>query len=146
MANVMPPAMEAILATLPRERAGVGSAVTNTVRQVGGALGIAVLGAVVMAVYRGQIEPALAALPGPAQAGARESIAGAYAVADRLGAPGLIPPANDAFLTAMHTAAGVSAIITAITVLVVLRWLPGRARPAPSPAVAHEEAELAEVP
>jgi DHA2 family multidrug resistance protein-like MFS transporter len=145
MANVMPPAMEAILASLPRERAGVGSAISNTVRQVGGALGIAVLGAVVMAVYRGQIEPTVAALPDPAQAGARESIAGAYAVAERIDAPGLVPAANDAFLTAMHTAAGASALISAITVLVVLRWLPGRPRPTSTPAGPREQAELAEV-
>jgi EmrB/QacA subfamily drug resistance transporter len=145
MASVMPPAMEAILATLPRERAGVGSAISNTVRQVGGALGIAVLGAVVMAVYRGQVEPTLATLPGPAQAGARESIAGAYAVAERFPASGLIPAANDAFLTAMHTAAAASAAITLITVLVVLRWLPGRPRDEASPAGARGEAALAEV-
>jgi len=146
MASVMPPAMEAILATLPRERAGVGSAISNTVRQVGGALGIAVLGAVVMAVYRGQIEPTVAALPGQAQAGARESIAGAYAVADRLDTPTLIPAANDAFLTAMHIAAGASAVITALTVLVVLRWLPGKTRPALMPEVRQSEVALAEVP
>jgi MFS transporter, DHA2 family, multidrug resistance protein len=146
MASVMPPAMEAILATLPRERAGVGSAISNTVRQVGGALGIAVLGAVVMAVYRGQVGPALAGLPGEAQAGARESIAGAYAVAEQSGSPTLIPAANDAFLTAMHTAAGASAAITAIAVLVALRWLPGRTRPAAAPQVRQDELALAEVP
>lgn len=147
MANVMPPAMESILSTLPRERAGVGSAVANTVRQVGGALGIAVLGAVVMAVYRGQIDPAAAALPDAARDGARESIAGAYAVAERLGAPELVPAANEAFLTAIHTAAGVAAAITLLTVLVVLRWLPGRPpRPAPeSPAGQRTDAELAEI-
>jgi DHA2 family multidrug resistance protein-like MFS transporter len=146
MANVMPPAMEAILAALPRERAGVGSAVSNTMRQVGGALGIAVLGAVVMAVYRGQIEPALSALPAQAQDGARESIAGAYAAAERLGDPLLIPAANDAFMTAMHTAAAASAAITALAVLVVLRWMPGRPRPAAPVADRREEAALAEVP
>jgi EmrB/QacA subfamily drug resistance transporter len=147
MANVMPPAMEAILSTLPREKAGVGSAVSNTVRQVGGALGIAVLGAVVMSVYRREIDPTLAALPtDEARAGARESIAGAYDVAGQLGEPGLIPVANDAFVTAMHTAAGVSALIAGLAVLVVLRWLPGKARPAsPVPAGQPEETELAEV-
>jgi hypothetical protein len=112
--------------------------VANTVRQVGGALGIAVLGAVVMAVYRGQIDPATAALPGPAQDRAQESIAGAYAVADRLGAPQLVPAANDAFLAAIHIAAGGSALVTLLTVLVVLRWLPGRPRPARRGTVAAQ--------
>jgi len=44
MANVMPPATEAIMSVLPREKAGVGSAVSNTIRQIGGALGVAALG------------------------------------------------------------------------------------------------------
>jgi EmrB/QacA subfamily drug resistance transporter len=126
MANVTQPAIESILATLPRERAGVGSAVANTVRQVGGALGVAVLGAVVMAVYRSQVGPAAAALPPDARDDVRESIAGAYAAAERLGLPELTPAADHAFVTAIHTAAGLSATITALTVLVVLRWLPGR--------------------
>jgi MFS transporter, DHA2 family, multidrug resistance protein len=146
MANVMPPAMEAILATLPRERAGVGSAIANTTRQVGGALGIAVLGAVVMASYREQIEPTLATVPEQAHAGVRESIAGAHAVADRLGDPSLIPAANDAFMSAMHIAATASAVITALAVLVVLRWLPGRPPRQTTPTEAEPEAALAEVP
>ncbi len=49
MANVIPPATESIMSSLPREKAGVGSAVSNTVRQVGGALGVAVLGSVLSA-------------------------------------------------------------------------------------------------
>jgi EmrB/QacA subfamily drug resistance transporter len=131
MASVVPPAMESILSTLPRERAGVGSAVGNSVRQVGGALGIAVLGSVVMAVYRERVEPAAGGLPAEAASGTRESVAGAYAVAERLGAPELVPAANEAFLTAMHTAAGAAAVIALLTVLVALRWLPGPGRPGP---------------
>src|SRR5690606_743572 len=128
MAHVMPPATESILSTLPRERAGVGSAVANTMRQVGGALGIAVLGAVVTAIYRDRIGPAPAGLPASAWAEIRESIAGAYAVAERTGAE-LTPGADAAFVTAMNTAAAGSAVISVLAVLVVLAWLPGRARP-----------------
>ncbi|HEY8471901.1 MAG TPA: MFS transporter [Natronosporangium sp.] len=145
MANVMPPAMESILSTLPRERAGVGSAVANTVRQVGGALGIAVMGAVVMSVYREQIGPAVADLPGPAAAGASESISGAYAVADRLGLANLLPAADDAFMTAVHTAAAASATIAVLAALVVLRWLPGRTEPRPKAPAPQGEPALAEV-
>ena len=61
MANVMPPATESIMASVPREKAGVGSAVGNTVRQVGGALGVAVLGSVLSAVYR--VSPASKSTP-----------------------------------------------------------------------------------
>ena len=73
MANVMPPATESIMASLPREKAGVGSAIGNTVRQVAGALGIAILGSVLSAVYRSQIDDHLGALPAGA-AGRRRRV------------------------------------------------------------------------
>jgi DHA2 family multidrug resistance protein-like MFS transporter len=129
MANIMPPAMESIMSALPRERAGVGSAVSNTVRQVAGALGIAVIGSVLAAVYRDQIEPTTRTLPGVARDAANESISGAYGAAGRLGpaGQGVISAANDAFVSAMHWAAVLSAVFAALGVLVVLRWMPGRA-------------------
>jgi DHA2 family multidrug resistance protein-like MFS transporter len=128
MANVMPSATESIMSALPREKAGVGSAVSNTVRQVAGALGIAVLGSVLAGVYRNQIAPAVQALPGPARDAANASISGAYGVAERIGpaGQGVINAADDAFVSAMHWAATLSAIIAALGVLVVLRWMPGR--------------------
>lgn len=143
MANVMPPAMESVMSSLPREQAGVGSAVTNTARQVGGALGVAVLGAVVMAVYRREVADAVAGLPEPARAAAGESIAGAYATAERLGDPSLLPAADGAFLTAVHVAGVCSALIALAAAFVVLRWLPGRSRgrgadPAPAEPVLAE--------
>jgi hypothetical protein len=120
--------MESIMSSLPRERAGVGSAVANTVRQVSAALGIAVLGAIVAASYRDQIADTARALPEPARGLASESVAGAYGVAERLGAAGqpLISAANDAFVSAMHLAALGSGVAAVIAALVVLRWMPGR--------------------
>ncbi|MDW5326055.1 MFS transporter [Plantactinospora sp. KLBMP9567] len=129
MANIMPPATESIMSALPREKAGVGSAVSNTVRQVAGALGVAVLGSVLSGVYRDQIEPAARALPAPVRDAASESVSGAYAVAERLGGPAgsaVTSAANDAFVSAMHWASGISAVVAALGILVVLRWLPGR--------------------
>src|SRR6266508_1379247 len=142
MANVMPPATESIMSTLPREKAGVGSAVANTIRQVGGALGVAVLGSVLAAVYRDRIAEYVAGLPKPAREAASESISGAYGVADRLGpaAGELVTRANDTFVAAMHYAAWGSAITALIGVLVVLVWLPRRSvTPAPAPAPAPVE-------
>jgi EmrB/QacA subfamily drug resistance transporter len=128
MANVIPPATESVMSSLPREKAGVGSAVSNTVRQVGGALGVAVLGSLLSAIYRIQIADAVTALPGPDRDMAKESISGAYGVAGQAGAAGapLISAANDAFVTAMHWASGGSAIISVISIGVVLAWLPRR--------------------
>ncbi|HEU5429328.1 MAG TPA: MFS transporter, partial [Actinocrinis sp.] len=59
MALVMPPATTTVMTSLPRERAGIGSSINNTVRQVGGALGVAVLGTVLTSAYRSRIEPVL---------------------------------------------------------------------------------------
>ncbi|SBT39775.1 MFS transporter [Micromonospora narathiwatensis] len=145
MANIMPPATESIMSALPREKAGVGSAVSNTVRQVAGALGVAVLGSVLSAVYRDHVATSLADLPAPARAAAEESISGAYAAAAQLGpvAPRLIAAANDAFVSAMHWAAAVSALVAALGVVIVLRWMPGRPVPAPADARPAAEPELA---
>ncbi|MBO3744188.1 MFS transporter [Actinoplanes flavus] len=134
MANVMPPATEAIMSALPREKAGVGSAVSNTIRQLGGALGVAVLGAVVSSVYRDHLTTP-AGLPDAAAEVAHESIAGAYAVAGQAGpaAPALLAGADSAFVTAMHYAAVGSTVFALLGVLVAVLWLPGR-RPAAAPA------------
>jgi DHA2 family multidrug resistance protein-like MFS transporter len=145
MANIMPPATESIMSALPREKAGVGSAVSNTVRQVAGALGVAVLGSVLSAIYRADVSSAVAGLPAPARDAANESISGAYAAAAGLGpaGPKLITVANDAFVTAMHWAAALSAVVAALGIVIVLRWMPGR--PAAEPIVAPPvvEPELA---
>jgi len=137
MANVMPPVTESVMASLPRERAGVGSAVLNTVRQVGGALGVAVLGSVLAAVYRERIG-ALDGLSATAGAAARESISGAYGVAERAGAagPAVISAANDAFVSAMHWAAAGSAVMGVVGLVVVFGWLPRRSAPFTPPAAA----------
>jgi Na+/melibiose symporter-like transporter len=149
MANVMPPATESIMSTLPREKAGVGSAVANTIRQVGGALGVAVLGSVLAAVYRDRIAASVSGLPKPVRDAASESISGAYGVADRLGpaAGDLIRAANETFVSAMHYAAWGSAVTAVLGVIVVLIWLPSRSVtdvPVPSPVeTLGEQLELA---
>jgi hypothetical protein len=148
MANVMPPATESIMSTLPREKAGVGSAVSNTVRQVAGALGIAVLGSILSGVYRSHIESTTAALPASARNAANESISGAHGVADRIGAASgsLISGADHAFVTAMHTTAVVAAVVALIGVIVSLGWIPGKRdvnRPAAIPKTANADAPAA---
>jgi hypothetical protein len=135
MANVMPPATESIMASLPREKAGVGSAVSNTIRQVGGALGVAALGAVLSSVYRDGMTDATANLPAAARDVANESISGAYGVAAQAGpgANGLLQTANDSFISAMHYASLGTTLFALLGVLVAVLWLPGK-RPAQAPA------------
>ncbi|GIF03994.1 MFS transporter [Actinoplanes siamensis] len=142
MANVMPPATESIMAALPREKAGVGSAVSNTIRQLGGALGVAVLGAILSSNYRDNLGPATDGLPAQASDAARESISGAYAVAEQAGpaGPALIHDANEAFVTAMHWSAAGSLVFALLGALVAALFLPGR-RPAGqhAPVLAEEQ-------
>ncbi|WP_113703231.1 MFS transporter [Nonomuraea lactucae] len=130
MANIMPPATTAIMESLPREKAGVGSAMSNTVRQIAGALGVAVLGSVLSSSYRGEIAPALSGLPADTQHAAGESIMATVGAAQALGERGqaLIKPAFAAFLDGMHVTALISAVIALLGVAVVARWMPGKPR------------------
>ncbi|NBE56153.1 MFS transporter [Streptomyces boluensis] len=128
MALIMPPVTVAIMQALPREKAGSGSAMNGTFRQVGGALGIAVLGSVLSAVYRGDIEGHLGSVPDRARAAAGESIEATLSVAEKLGPAGraLVDPANSAFLHAMHVTAWCSVAVALLGAAVVALFLPGR--------------------
>ncbi|BBC37019.1 Multidrug MFS transporter [Streptomyces graminofaciens] len=125
MAHIMTPTSVVIMQALPREKAGSASALSNTFRQVGGALGIAVLGSVLSASYRGSIEDKL---PAGAPHAAAESIEATLGLAARLGPQGesLVAPAHDAFLHAMHMTALCGAAVAVIGVVVVAVCLPGR--------------------
>ena len=129
MGMVMPPATEAVMSVVPRERAGAGSALTNTARQVSGALGVAVLGSILAQAYRGELGPHLGALPAGARNAAASSITASHAVAARLGPAGqeLARFADTSFVHAMHLTTLISAAITLLGALVVMRWMPGRA-------------------
>src|SRR5512135_749187 len=135
VAVVIAPATESIMSVLPREHAGAGSAVNSTIRQLGGALGVAVLGSVLSTAYRSDITPALSGLPAPLQRSAGESIGAtqviAQAAADRLPDHGrlLLRAASDAFVGGMHVTTAVSAVALALAAAAVLTWMPRR-RPA----------------
>ncbi|MDR0344488.1 MAG: MFS transporter [Nocardiopsaceae bacterium] len=141
MGLVMPSATESVMSVVPRERAGSGSALTNTARQVAGALGVAVLGSILAQAYRGQLSPHLAALPHAAASTATGSITATQTIASRLGGAAgarLDGFADVAFVHAMHLTTAISAAVTVAGALVVLAWMPGRrARHAEAPASAQ---------
>ncbi|RSM47377.1 MFS transporter [Amycolatopsis balhimycina DSM 5908] len=128
MAHVISPATGIIMARVPRENAGMGSAVANLARDVGGALGLAALGSVLAVSYRHHVDGVLAALPGPVRAAAGDSIAATHAIAGRLGpaAQRLLPAADTAFLSAMHTTAVVCGVLGFAGVCIAISGLPGR--------------------
>ncbi|MFF4208152.1 MFS transporter [Streptomyces sp. NPDC001796] len=129
MAHIMTPTSVVIMQALPREKAGSASALSNTFRQVGGALGIAVLGSVLSTSYRDGIQDKLTFLPAGVRHTAGESIEATLGVASRLGPKGraLVSPANDAFLHAMHVTALWGAGVAVVGAVVVALFLPGKA-------------------
>ncbi|MBF9071404.1 MFS transporter [Streptacidiphilus fuscans] len=128
MALVMPPASVTVMASLPREKAGSGSAVNNTFRQVGGSLGVAVLGALLSTTYRSGIGDHLNHLSPALRGPAGESIEGTLGVAEKLGpaGAGLVDPAKDAFIHAMHVTASGAALAALLGLVVAVAFLPGK--------------------
>lgn len=139
MGLTMAPATESVMGSLPLHKAGVGSAVNDTTRQIGGALGVAVIGSVLATTYGDKIGSFLAGLGLPLpqsfvdassnNIGALKNgliptldRAGAGEVATRIDAV-----ANQAFVSAVHWGVLVAAAATAIGVVMVLIWLPARA-------------------
>jgi EmrB/QacA subfamily drug resistance transporter len=129
MGLTMAPATESIMGSLPLAKAGVGSAMNDTTRQVGGALGVAVLGSILAAAYRAAIQPALQGAPPPIAQAAGDSIGAAATIAGRLGpqGQGLLEAARAAFLQGMGDALQVGAGVAAFAALLVLLLLPARA-------------------
>jgi EmrB/QacA subfamily drug resistance transporter len=137
MGAVMAPATESIMSVVPREKAGAGAAVNNSVRQVGGALGVAILGSVLAASYSAHLGSAVDALPAADRQEASQSIVGTLEAVRQLqggdadaarAAAEIVGPARDAFVAAMHVTAVFTAGAALIAAGVVLRWLPGRRR------------------
>ena len=127
MATSMAPATTSIMASVPQGKAGVGSAVNDTTRELGGALGVAVLGSLAASQYASALAPALRGLSGPLAAQARSSLGGALRVAGKLGGGHglrLAEAARASFVDAMGTALIVASVVTLVAAAVVGRFLP----------------------
>ena len=135
------PATEAIMGALPRAKAGAGSAVNDTTREVGGTLGVAIIGSVLNSGYGSHVVAALTGLGAP-PAVARE--AGQSVVAGVITAahfPAALQPAaadavRQAFMTGIHQGSLVAAGVTAVATVAALAFLPARARASQLPATA----------
>ncbi|HTN81426.1 MAG TPA: DHA2 family efflux MFS transporter permease subunit [Acidimicrobiales bacterium] len=130
MGLTIAPATESIMGSLPKEKAGVGSAVNDTTREIGGALGVAVIGSVLASVYSSHLTDAASGrLPQPALDTATSSVGAALAVAQRIGpaAEPLVSAARQAFVDGMVIGSRLTAVVAVIGALVALKWLPARA-------------------
>jgi EmrB/QacA subfamily drug resistance transporter len=126
MALTMSPLTASIMAAVPLGKAGVGSATNDTTRELGGALGVAVLGSLVASQYQSQLSSVVRALPAALRSQAQESLASALRVAGQLGASGdsIAAGARDAYVSGMHLAAAVGAVVAAIASVIVYKLLP----------------------
>ena len=119
------PATNEIMRSVPLSKAGVGSAVNDTTRELGGALGIALLGSIANTAYRSSIDLEGTQLPGGARAAAEESIGAASAIGDRVPGGGeVVTQAASAFtdaFTLTNTVALGIALAAAATVLAFSR-------------------------
>src|SRR5215469_9924243 len=133
-------AMDAVMAAAGGGEAGAGASLNSTLRQVGGAIAVAVLGSALSASYTRSLQPALDTLPAADAATARASITQAAQLASRQPAsgPALRAAAGSAYLHGMSVVMFICAAVTVLAALASLRYLPGRATPGrsrqPAPA------------
>jgi Na+/melibiose symporter-like transporter len=150
MSIVSAPATAAVMAAVPREKAGAGSAMNNTTRQLGGALGVALIGSLAASGYAARVGDALDLLPPEEAATARHSLGAALRSAAELGPQGdaLVDAARLAFSEAMLLAGAVAAAVAVVGAYIALRYIPARASGvvvAVAPVRAEEPAAVAPV-
>ena len=124
------PTTEAIMGSLPPAKAGIGSAVNDTVREVGGALGVAVLGSILTSQYTAGVDASTAMLPAEAAHAAGDSLGGAVIVAQQLGGAtgaAVLGAAQAAYLDGYGLALTIAAGIAVAGAAVAAIWLPSHA-------------------
>ncbi len=127
IALTMSPMTAAIMGAVPARRAGAGSAMNDATRELGAALGVAVLGSVAASHYASGVSKLVTHLPGPERAAAETSLAGALETASHLpatAAHALTVGSQEAFVGGIHLAVTVGAILAAVSAGIVYRYLP----------------------
>lgn len=130
----MTPSTEAITSSLPREQQGVASALNDLARELGAALGIALLGGVLVAGYQGAIAGRLSGVPDELAATARDGIANATAISQTAGTykEQILTAANDAFIAGWQQAMWVGVAVMTVLVIFVLFRGPDSSTPSES--------------
>jgi hypothetical protein len=124
----LPPSMDIALGALGPSRAGIGSGMTQALRQVGGTLGVALLGAVLNGVYRGAVD--VSGLPAEAADRVRASAETGLAAAGN--APQLMDSVQAAFAQGMDAMLLVAAAVTAVAAVLAWRYLPAAPEDVPA--------------
>lgn len=127
MGIAMSPTTDLLMSSVPRSRAGMGSAMNDTTRELGGSLGIAVLGSILASRYSSRIAEIVAPLPEAARVAAENSLAGALAVAKHIpGTAGalLAEAAKSAWMDGFRLSLLTGAVIIACSAAIAYKWLP----------------------
>src|SRR5439155_22697856 len=128
MALAMSPTTELLMSSVPTSKAGMGAGMNDTTRELGGSLGVAVLGSVLASQYAAHVSGATGGLPATAAATAKASLAGALHVATTLpaGPAGqLAAAARSAWMGGLSTAMVVGAVIIVAAAVIARIGLPG---------------------
>ena len=122
------PTTSAIMTSIPDDKQGVGSAINDTTREVGAALGIALAGSMLASQYAQVLRPLLSAFPEPIRESAARSLGEALGVAGSLGPDGqaLVDAARAAFTESVHSSLTALGAVTAISAVLIGAWAPGR--------------------
>jgi EmrB/QacA subfamily drug resistance transporter len=135
MSMTMAPSTASIMSSLPLRKAGVGSAWNDTTRELGGALGVAVLGSLAASQYSSSLSGSIGSVPGRVAAAAEASVGGAVQISEGLPEPirqGLAGAARAAFVDAMGVALIVAAAVALAAAVLVKRYLPTGVPAAPA--------------
>ncbi|MCU1345827.1 MAG: transporter [Acidimicrobiia bacterium] len=130
MSLAMSPTTDLLMSAVPRERAGMGSAMNDTTRELGGALGVAVFGSLLASIYGSKLGPALTGLSPEARSSAHASLSGALAQADATGGAAggvLADAAKSAWMHGFTVSMTIAAVIVAAAALLAWAALPDAA-------------------
>ena len=134
MSNVMAPCTDSIMGSLPRAKAGVGSAVNDTTRQMGGAVGVAVFGSIMASHFTSEITTKLSGtLPSNLLTVVRDNVGQAIGIAHQGGPAApfsgqIVNAAGESFVSGLHIVGLAAASITFLAAVGVAIFLPARAR------------------
>jgi EmrB/QacA subfamily drug resistance transporter len=142
---VMPPSTTSIMSTLPLGKAGVGSAVNDTTREIGAALGVGIMGSVLASQYQSSLSTAIATLPASARVQANTGVGEALQIAQRLGGTAgarLADASRVAFIDGMQASLWVAFGLLVLGAIAVNRTFPSHAEPHPQPPTVPVEADV----
>ncbi|WP_256726747.1 DHA2 family efflux MFS transporter permease subunit [Streptomyces acidiscabies] len=140
---VLPTVMDAALGALSDDSAGVGAAVNQSIRTVGGSFGAAILGSILNSNYRGDLD--LGGVPAAAQEAAKDSVFGGLAVARSISSSSFADSVRNSFVSALDIVLVVSGFLGLLGVLIAVVWLPREVgqSTAKAPESEHDAADAA---